>query len=98
MGKLTDEEIDAALGDPELEGWRREDGWIVKEFGYRDFREAMAFINRMARVADRADHHPDFSSHYNRVRVALRTWNERGVTPRDVALAKEIEAVAPSPL
>jgi 4a-hydroxytetrahydrobiopterin dehydratase len=95
--KLSDDEIDAVLAGPALEGWRREDGWIVKEFRYRDFREAMAFINRMARLADRADHHPDFTNHYNRVRVALRTWTEHGVTERDVALAREIEGVATPP-
>jgi 4a-hydroxytetrahydrobiopterin dehydratase len=56
--------------------------------------EAIDFINRVAERAEEANHHPDLVSHYNRVRVSLHTWSENAVTTKDIALAREIEAVA----
>ena len=48
----------------------------------------------MAEKAEAANHHPDLENHYNRVRVAIHTWSENGITQKDIALAREIESVA----
>lgn len=92
MATLSEEEIGRALED--LPGWRFERGEIYKQFKFPTFMEAIAFIDRLAERAEAANHHPDLENHYNRVRVALHTWSEDGITARDIALAHEIEAVA----
>ncbi|MFN2589995.1 MAG: 4a-hydroxytetrahydrobiopterin dehydratase, partial [Actinomycetota bacterium] len=74
MSGLSDKETQAALA--ELPGWRVVDGELVKNFKFGTFREAIAFINRIADKAEAADHHPDLTNHYNRVRVAVHTWTE----------------------
>ena len=94
MSKLSDEEIVEALARSDLRGWRFEGGEIFKNYKFPTFLEAIDFINRVAERAEAANHHPDLENHYNRVRVALHTWTESGVTRRDVALAREIEAAA----
>jgi 4a-hydroxytetrahydrobiopterin dehydratase len=95
MTALSDDEIRSALH--ELPGWRFDRGEIFKQYKFPTFREAIAFIDRLAEKADAADHHPDLENHYNRVRVALHTWTEHGVTAKDLRLAREIESVAEAP-
>jgi 4a-hydroxytetrahydrobiopterin dehydratase len=89
---LDDEEIRRALAD--LPDWRYDRGEIFKNYKFPAFREAIAFIDRIAEKAEAANHHPDLENHYNRVRVALHTWSENGITEKDLALAREIESVA----
>jgi 4a-hydroxytetrahydrobiopterin dehydratase len=90
--KLSDDEIAAALQD--LPGWRHDHGEILKNYAFPTFMDAVAFINRIAAKAEAANHHPDLENHYNKVRVALHTWSENGITEKDVALAREIESVS----
>ncbi len=94
MPKLPDEEIAESLGRSDLAGWRFDRGEIFKNYKFPTFLDAIAFINRIAERAEAANHHPDLENHYNRVRVALHTWTENGVTEKDVGLAREIEAAA----
>ena len=94
MTKLSDEEIGEQLAAGDLPGWRFDRGEIFKQFKFPTFRDAIGFIDRIAVKADAADHHPDLENHYNRVRVALHTWNESAVTEKDFALARQIESVA----
>jgi len=96
MTALSDDEIREAL-EAGLPEWRYEDGAIRKEYVFKGFRSAIAFVNRLAEKAEEAKHHPDLENHYNRVIVALRTWDEDGVTDKDVALARAIESVAAPP-
>jgi 4a-hydroxytetrahydrobiopterin dehydratase len=91
MVGLSDDEIEKALTD--LPGWRYERGEIFKQYKFPTFLDAIAFIDRIADKADAADHHPDLENHYNRVRVALHTWNEDAVTEKDITLAHHIESV-----
>ena len=91
MPKLSDDEIRSALAD--LPGWRYEKGEIFKQYKFSTFMDAIAFIDRIADRAEEVDHHPDLENHYNRVRVALHTWNEDAVTEKDIALAHQIEQV-----
>jgi 4a-hydroxytetrahydrobiopterin dehydratase len=95
MARLSDEEIAAALAADDLPGWERDDDRITKEFRFRNFVDAVAFIDRLVAPAEAANHHPDLENHYNRVRVSLRTWDEGGVTEKDLALARAIEALSP---
>jgi 4a-hydroxytetrahydrobiopterin dehydratase len=90
---LSAEEIERAIGS-DLPGWRHERGEIFKNFKFSSFMEAIEFINAIAAKAEAANHHPDLENHYNRVRVALHTWNETAVTEKDIALAREIESIA----
>lgn len=92
--RLTDAERDAALAS--LPGWiLREDGLaIIKTFRFADFAEAFAFMTRVAIVAEKADHHPEWFNVYNRVEVTLTTHDANGLSKRDVALAQEMEKFA----
>jgi 4a-hydroxytetrahydrobiopterin dehydratase len=92
MARLSDEEIEQRLtgGD-----WRREGEAIVREYKLADFAAAIAFINRVAEVAERANHHPDILLHgWNKVRLELSTHSEGGLTEADFALAAEIDGLA----
>lgn len=92
MAKLTDQELEAFLSKGE--GWTSRGDSIHKEFVFRGFRAAIAFVNRVAERADAARHHPDIGIHYNRVTISLSTHDAGGVTEKDVAAAAEIDGVA----
>lgn len=76
------------------EGWSIEDDGLVREFRFKDFREAFQFLTGVAFEAEKANHHPDWSNSYNRVRIALLTHSEGRLTAKDAALAGRINAVA----
>lgn len=88
MARQTDAEIEAALAD--LADWRREGDELVLELELRDFVEALGLIIQIGALAERANHHPHLTNVYNRLRIALSTHDEGGITERDVALAREI--------
>lgn len=92
---LTKSERDEALA--ELPGWRfdADRNGIAKSIKFRDFGAAFAFMTRVALAAEKADHHPEWSNVWNRVDVLLSTHSEGGVTAKDIALAKQIEAALP---
>jgi 4a-hydroxytetrahydrobiopterin dehydratase len=92
MATLTEAELRAALND--LEGWEGVGSALRKEFVFNGFREAIAFVNRVAERAEAANHHPDIEIHYHRVGISLSTHDEGGITSKDVALAGELEAAA----
>jgi 4a-hydroxytetrahydrobiopterin dehydratase len=89
MPALSKDEVKARLKD--REGWERDDDEIKKEFRFSDFAESMAFVNRVADAAQAADHHPDITIKYNRVKLTLSTHSEGGVTDKDFALAEQID-------
>jgi 4a-hydroxytetrahydrobiopterin dehydratase len=88
---LSSEDIERALASGELPGWRLGEREIFKNFKFDSFRDAIAFIDRIADRAEAANHHPDIENHYNRVRIGLHTWSENAITEKDFALAVEIE-------
>jgi 4a-hydroxytetrahydrobiopterin dehydratase len=91
MNKLSEEEIQGRLAGG---AWRREEETIVRDFKLADFAAAMAFVNRVAELAEQADHHPDILVHgWNRVRLQLSTHSEGGLTEADFALAAEIDGL-----
>ncbi len=88
--RLGADEIAAALR--ELPAWELRAGKLQRELVFADFSEAFAFMTRVALAAEKLDHHPDWSNVWNRVSIALWTHDAGGITARDVALAKRIEA------
>ena len=94
MARLSEEERAAALA--QLAEWRLVEGRdaIARSFRFTGFTEAFAFMTAIALEAERADHHPEWSNVWNRVDVVLTTHSDRGLTAKDVALAKRIDALA----
>jgi 4a-hydroxytetrahydrobiopterin dehydratase len=92
MATLSDTEVKAALAD--VPGWELTGTDIVKEYKFKDFVAAMAFVNQVADRAEAANHHPDIDIRWNKVRLALSTHSEGGLTRNDFALAAEIESLA----
>ena len=66
---------------------------IHREFLFTDFNAAWGFMNRVALVAEKQDHHPDWSNVWSTVRIALSTHDAGGLTEQDVKLAKAIDAL-----
>ena len=91
MTKLTDKEVlDRAK---KLKGWTIEKSQLHKIYSFKDFREAMGFVTRVALIAEPADHHPDIDIRYNKVTLNLSTHSAGGLTEKDFNLASEIDAV-----
>jgi len=92
--KLTEEERAVAL--KELAGWNPVDGRdaIQRSFKFKNFNEAWGFMTRVALMAEKADHHPEWFNVYNRVDILLTTHDCNGLSQRDVKLAKQITSIA----
>ncbi len=92
--KTLDQDQLSAL-DRDLPRWRRDgDQALLRDVGFADFKAAFAFMTDVAAVADRMDHHPEWSNVYNRVSIRLTTHDAKGLTKRDVALAQAIDTAA----
>jgi 4a-hydroxytetrahydrobiopterin dehydratase len=86
---LSEEDITSRLDDSQ---WRREDDEIVREWQLEDFAEAMAFVNRVAEVAEGSNHHPDILVHgWNKVRLSLTNHSAGGLTEADFEMAAKID-------
>ena len=92
--KLGDAEIAEALGA--APGWTLRAGKLHREFRFRNFNQAFGFMTRAALVAEKMDHHPEWRNVYKTVEVVLSTHDAGGVTARDIALAKAMNAIAGS--
>jgi 4a-hydroxytetrahydrobiopterin dehydratase len=75
-------------------GWEVVDGKLHREFSFGDFVEAFGFMSRCALVAEKMDHHPEWSNVWNRVTVDLVTHDAGGITDRDVTLAARMNELA----
>lgn len=76
-------------------GWTPRGTAIERTWRFADFRAAMSFVNGVAALAERAGHHPDIAIHWNVVTLSLWTHSAGGLTARDFALAREIDAAFP---
>ena len=74
-----------------LPEWHLEGGELVRTLTFKDFPEAMKFVNQVAALADQAGHHPDIDIRYNKVRLALVTHDAGGITENDMSLAQDID-------
>lgn len=93
IAKLTDAERVAALA--RLPAWAHEPqrDAITRQFKFADFCAAFAFMTRVALLAEKADHHPEWSNVYNRVDILLTTHDADGLSQRDVHMATAIDAL-----
>jgi 4a-hydroxytetrahydrobiopterin dehydratase len=89
---LGEAELAAALAS--LDGWERDGAAITKRFRFKGFKAAIAFVDRVADVVNRADHHPDIHiEHYKHVRIVLTTHKTKGISQADIDVARAIDAL-----
>lgn len=85
---LTAPEIDKLLR--KYPNWKLHEGKLVREWTFSNFVEAVAFVNRVAPLAEAAGHHPDIDIRYNRVLLSLVSHDAGGITERDAAMATQL--------
>ena len=90
--RLQPDEVATALQG--LPGWDIQDGKLKREYRFPDFSVAFGFMAAAATVAEKMDHHPDWTNVYSRVIVTLWTHSEGGLTALDFELAKRMEELA----
>ena len=88
MQKLEGKELLEAVD--KLPGWRLEDGKLLRDFLFADFKEAMKFVTQVAEIAETANHHPDIDIRYNKVRLGLVTHDAGGITAKDAEMAHQL--------
>ncbi len=91
--RLSASEVDAHLRV--LPGWMQEGNAIAKTFRFNDYAETIAFVNAVAAIAQREDHHPDLSVHYDHCRVTWSTHSAGGVTLNDIVCAAQVDDLGP---
>ncbi len=79
------------------DGWEARDGGLHRELEFADFSQAFAFMTRVARLAEKLDHHPDWSNSWNRVTIDLTSHDVGGLTARDIRLAEGINQLVGEP-
>jgi 4a-hydroxytetrahydrobiopterin dehydratase len=89
---LSETEVVSRLSS--LDSWKLDKGEIVRTFEFANFRDAMAFVNKVAELAEVAGHHPDIDIRYNKVKLALVTHDSGGLTAKDFDLATQINRAA----
>jgi len=88
--KLSDIEVQRALGT--RAGWTRRGNAITRTFEFPTFPDAIGFVNRIAEVAEKMDHHPDVDIRYTKVTCTLSTHSAGGITQKDFKLAEAIDS------
>ena len=91
MQKLEEHQLQKALAD--LPKWELINGEIVRSWAFADFVAAIAFVNHVAQVAEKAGHHPDIDIRYNRVKLALVTHDAGGITLKDLEMAATLDKI-----
>ena len=92
----SNEEIKRAIEELDS-GWELKEGKIVKSFQFPSFMKAIEFVNDIAKIAERVNHHPIITINWRTVKLSLKSFDVNTITKRDIILAKEIEkAVANS--
>jgi 4a-hydroxytetrahydrobiopterin dehydratase len=89
MTKLKAAQVDEKISS--LEGWKRKGDFITKEFEFEKFMDGIRFVNDIAAIAEKLDHHPDIHIRWTTIRLEIQTHDEGGVTSLDIKLATEIE-------
>ncbi|HLG22346.1 MAG TPA: 4a-hydroxytetrahydrobiopterin dehydratase [Candidatus Manganitrophaceae bacterium] len=89
MGLLSMDEVKRKVHD--LKGWELSDNVLQKKYSFKSFKGSMAFVNKVAELANSVDHHPDIIINYNRVILKLTTHSQGGITDKDFNLAQMID-------
>jgi 4a-hydroxytetrahydrobiopterin dehydratase len=76
-------------------GWKLQGRRISRTFIFKDFMQVIRFVNRLAKIAEGMNHHPDMSIKYNKIRLSLTTHDEGGLTSKDFRLATKINSMKP---
>ena len=92
---LSNDEIESKIADLD-NGWELKDGKIVKSFQFTSFMDAIEFVNEIARIAERLDHHPIITINWKTVKLSLKSFDVDAITKRDISLAEEIEKLIKS--
>ena len=92
MKKISDNEIELRL-QQDFINWNLESNQLTREFIFKDFVEAFGFMTQVALLAQQANHHPEWTNVYNKVKINLSTHDAGGITEKDFDLAKEIEKI-----
>jgi len=92
MAKLTPDQINERLATvPE---WKKIDSMISRTYKFKDFLASMEFVNRVAPLAEQANHHPDIDIRWNKVTLALTTHSEGALTEKDFDLAQKCDRLS----
>ncbi len=94
MDRVPDVELRNALAN-RLRDWTLKDNLLERRFEFKSFKLAMDFVNKVACVAEEANHHPDIAVNYNRVTMQLTSHDSGGITRRDLSMAGKIDEIAP---
>jgi 4a-hydroxytetrahydrobiopterin dehydratase len=92
MRKLAASQIKAGLKT--VPGWKKTGSSLSRTFAFESFRAAIRFVNTVARIAERAGHHPDIDIRWNKVTLTLTTHDAGGLTGRDFRLARQFDGTA----
>jgi 4a-hydroxytetrahydrobiopterin dehydratase len=92
MKPFTEQEVEEFL-TKNLKGWSLEMNTLKRDFKFKSFVEAFSFMTAIALVAEKLDHHPDWSNSYNKVSISLTNHEAKGITQLDFDLAKTIDMI-----
>ena len=92
MSKLTAQQLKDAL--PRVPDWRRKSQTITRTYEFKDFPAAIKFVNAVARLSEKAWHHPDLDIRWNKVTLTLTTHDQGGLTKKDFDLAEKFDRLA----
>jgi len=81
------------VDDPHVDGWEVDGARLVRTFTFADFSEAFGFMTRVALVAEKLNHHPDWENSWNRVTIAITSHDEGGITDTCVELATRVNGL-----
>jgi 4a-hydroxytetrahydrobiopterin dehydratase len=91
LTKLSEEQVKVFLNM--IPTWKFENNMLIKVFQLKDFKAALALVDKVAPLAEAANHHPDILIQYNKVNLMLTTHESGGITGRDFSLAQQIDAL-----
>jgi len=91
-GRLSQADLDLAIQS--LKGWTLRNGKLRRDFEFKDFPEAFGFMTRVAFLAERMNHHPEWFNVYSRVTIDLTTHDAGGISSKDVEFARGVNSLA----
>ena len=91
MPPLAEEQANELL--KQIPGWEIKDGHVFRQFKFKNFRESISFVNKVAEIAEAEGHHPDMAIHYNKVTIELWTHAVNGLSENDFIVAAKINKI-----
>jgi 4a-hydroxytetrahydrobiopterin dehydratase len=94
MSVLTIDKAKSIIEEKKLSDWKLSEKEINRQFVFKDFKEALAFVNKVGEAAEKVNHHPDILIEWNKVSLKLSTHDQGGLTEKDLNLAEKINLLA----